>query len=186
MNPASRFSVADYECLLAGVVHVIDEVQRATARAVNAAMTTTYWLIGRRIVEQEQRRPVLPICEALLPWLRNLEPGFVIRWKQDQQEPIKRIQTAFDAARTRAKFSPAITPYSIRHTVAVELRKRGVPLLGFELENQPTPGELRAHCVPKLEALVPQVIDFMVGVTGFEPATPTSRILNWGVRPRSR
>jgi hypothetical protein len=49
------------------------------------------------------------------------------------------------------------------------------PLLGFQLENQPTPSELRAHCVPKLSALVPQVVDFMVGVTGFEPATPTSR-----------
>jgi hypothetical protein len=43
------------------------------------------------------------------------------------------------------------------------------PLLGFELENQPTPGELqlRAHGVPKLEALVPQVIDFMVGVSPY-------------------
>jgi integrase len=179
--------------------------------------------VGR--AQTKKRRPVLPICDALLPWLRNLEPGFVIRWKRDQEEPIKRIQTAFDAARTRAKFSPAITPYSIRHTVAVELRKRGVPmaevagflghklerfatteiyaryapdyrgaairaiddffrelspllsrpLLGFELENQPTPNEQRAHCVPKLSALVPQVVDFMVGVTGFEPATPTSR-----------
>ena len=168
--------------------------------------------VGR--AQTKKRRPVLPICDALLPWLRNLEPGFVIRWKRDQEEPIKHIQTAFDAARTRAKFSPAITPYSIRHTVAVELRKRGVPmaevagflghkmerfatteiyaryapdfrgaavraiddffrelspllarpLLGFELENQPTPAELRAHCVPKLSALVPQVIDFMVGV----------------------
>ena len=54
MNPASRFSVADYECLLANVVHVIDEARRATARAVNAAMTTMYWLFGRRIAEQEQ------------------------------------------------------------------------------------------------------------------------------------
>jgi hypothetical protein len=53
---------------------------------------------------------------------------FVIRWKRDQEEPIKRIQTAFQTARARAKFSPAITPYSIRHTVAVELRKRGVPM----------------------------------------------------------
>jgi len=36
------------------VVHVIDEAQRATARVVNAAMTTTYWLIGRPIAEHEQ------------------------------------------------------------------------------------------------------------------------------------
>jgi hypothetical protein len=39
---------------MADVVHIIDEARRATARAVNAVMTTTYWLIGRRIVEQEQ------------------------------------------------------------------------------------------------------------------------------------
>jgi predicted nuclease of restriction endonuclease-like (RecB) superfamily len=36
-------------------VHVIDEARRAAARTVNAAMTTTYWLIGRRIVEEDQR-----------------------------------------------------------------------------------------------------------------------------------
>ena len=55
MNPADRFSVADYEGLLTDVVHVIDEARRAAARTVNAAMTATYWLIGRRIVEEEQR-----------------------------------------------------------------------------------------------------------------------------------
>jgi hypothetical protein len=54
MNPANRFCVADYECLLADVVHVIDEAPRATALAVDAAMTTTYWLIARRIVQQER------------------------------------------------------------------------------------------------------------------------------------
>jgi predicted nuclease of restriction endonuclease-like (RecB) superfamily len=55
MNPANRVSAADYEGLLVDVVHVIDEARRAAARMVNAAMTTTYWLIGRRIVEEEQR-----------------------------------------------------------------------------------------------------------------------------------
>jgi hypothetical protein len=40
--------------LLTYVARVIDEARRAAARAVNAIMTTTYWLVGRRIVEQEQ------------------------------------------------------------------------------------------------------------------------------------
>jgi integrase len=152
--------------------------------------------VGR--AQTKKRRPVVPICEMLLPYLRNLEPGFVIRWKRDQTEPMKRVQTAFDAALARAKLNPAITPYSIRHTVAVELRKRGVPmaevagflgdkleqfatteiyaryapdyrgaavraideffrelspllaqpLLGFELEDQPTPEDLRAIACP--------------------------------------
>jgi|SRR6185312_1210800 len=55
MNPARRVSVADYDGLLADVVHVINEGRRSAARAVNAAITTTYWLIGYRIVEEEQR-----------------------------------------------------------------------------------------------------------------------------------
>jgi hypothetical protein len=55
MSPANRFSVAHYESLLTDVVNVIDEARRAVARTVNAAMTTTYWLIGCRIVEEEQR-----------------------------------------------------------------------------------------------------------------------------------
>jgi predicted nuclease of restriction endonuclease-like (RecB) superfamily len=55
MNPTKRVSLADYDDFLADVVHVIDEARRAAARTVNAAMTTTYWLIGRRVVEEEQR-----------------------------------------------------------------------------------------------------------------------------------
>lgn len=55
MNSAKRFAVAGYDGLLADVVHVISQARHSAARAVNAAMTTTYWLIGWRIVEEEQR-----------------------------------------------------------------------------------------------------------------------------------
>jgi hypothetical protein len=54
MNHANRFSLADCEGVLADVVHVIDEVWRATARTVDAGLTTKYWFIGCRLVEQEQ------------------------------------------------------------------------------------------------------------------------------------
>ncbi|MBK6809270.1 MAG: DUF1016 family protein [Sandaracinaceae bacterium] len=40
--------------MLGDVAHVIEEARRAAARSVNAVMTATYWLVGRRIVEQEQ------------------------------------------------------------------------------------------------------------------------------------
>jgi hypothetical protein len=48
MNHANRFSVADYEGLLADVVHVFDEARRAAARTVDAGLTTTYWLSPNR------------------------------------------------------------------------------------------------------------------------------------------
>jgi predicted nuclease of restriction endonuclease-like (RecB) superfamily len=43
-----------YEDLFADVVRVIEDARRAAARSVNIVMTATYWLVGRRIVEQEQ------------------------------------------------------------------------------------------------------------------------------------
>jgi predicted nuclease of restriction endonuclease-like (RecB) superfamily len=36
-------------------VRVIEDARRTAARSVNAVMTATYWLVGRRIVEREQQ-----------------------------------------------------------------------------------------------------------------------------------
>jgi hypothetical protein len=43
-----------YHKLLSGVVSLIEESRRKVARSVNSVLTSTYWLIGRRIVEHEQ------------------------------------------------------------------------------------------------------------------------------------
>jgi hypothetical protein len=40
----------DYSELLGGVGELLESARRASARAVNAFMTATYWEIGRRIV----------------------------------------------------------------------------------------------------------------------------------------
>jgi predicted nuclease of restriction endonuclease-like (RecB) superfamily len=44
-----------YEAVLADVAGLVAAARSVSARTVNAIMTTTYWNIGRRIVEQEQR-----------------------------------------------------------------------------------------------------------------------------------
>ncbi len=44
-----------YNGLLKGLVELLEQARRASARAVNAVMTATYWEIGRRIVEYEQK-----------------------------------------------------------------------------------------------------------------------------------
>ena len=43
-----------YHDVLGGIVELLESARRAAARAVNAAMTATYWELGRRIVEHEQ------------------------------------------------------------------------------------------------------------------------------------
>ena len=54
-NPDALLLASDYDGLLAEVVVLLETARRTAARAVNAVMTATYWEIGRRIVEVEQR-----------------------------------------------------------------------------------------------------------------------------------
>jgi len=53
MKPANR-ALAGYDGIRAHIVALLESARRASARAVNALMTATYWEIGRRIVEAEQ------------------------------------------------------------------------------------------------------------------------------------
>src|SRR5262249_35925835 len=105
-------------------------------------------------------RPTLPICDALLPWLRHLLPGPVVNYRgrrlADSRMMFKHLtgraarQIRQDAAaaardhrraghrndawaaiydgRQRSTAMLEVTAYTIRHTVAVEMRKRGVPV----------------------------------------------------------
>jgi hypothetical protein len=45
----------DYGAVLADVSDLLESARRAVARSVNAVMTASYWAVGRRIVEEEQR-----------------------------------------------------------------------------------------------------------------------------------
>src|SRR5205809_3457546 len=45
---------AEYGGLIGGIAELLEASRRTTARTVNALMTSTYWEIGRRIVEFEQ------------------------------------------------------------------------------------------------------------------------------------
>ena len=62
--------LAGYERLFADVAEVIQEARRSAARSVNAVITASYWLVGRRIVEQEQGgKPRAEYGEAVLKQL---------------------------------------------------------------------------------------------------------------------
>lgn len=46
---------AHYDSIFGDISKVIDAARRSVARSVNCIITAAYWLIGRRIVESEQR-----------------------------------------------------------------------------------------------------------------------------------
>ncbi len=75
--------------------------------------------------QNKKRRPTLPMCNTLLPYLRALPAGPIVSY---HGRALKSIKTPFERARVRAGLSKDVTPYTIRHTVAAEMRRRGVPV----------------------------------------------------------
>ena len=45
-----RPNITEYSSLVGGIGKLLESARHASARAVNALMTATYWEIGRRIV----------------------------------------------------------------------------------------------------------------------------------------
>lgn len=54
-KPEQAQAAAGYDAMIRRVVRLVDQSRRVASRAVNAVMTSTYWAIGRHIVEYEQR-----------------------------------------------------------------------------------------------------------------------------------
>jgi DUF1016 N-terminal domain len=47
--------IEGYDSIVSELVDLVESARRVSARSVNAVMTATYWEIGRRMVEFEQR-----------------------------------------------------------------------------------------------------------------------------------
>jgi integrase len=79
--------------------------------------------------EQNKKfRPLLPVAPTLRPWLDlNLKTGKSGRYITFKGEPIRNIMHAWRILKGAAKLDEKVTPYSIRHTMAREMRKRRVP-----------------------------------------------------------
>ena len=79
---------------------------------------------GRR--QNKKHRPVLAVTPTLKPWLQIArEP--TKRYVAYGGKPIKSITSAWSLLVTEAGLDERVTPYSIRHGMAREMRKRKVP-----------------------------------------------------------
>ena len=99
-------ALVGYEDLFADVARVIEEARRAAIRSVNAVMTATYWLVGRRIVEQEQDgRARAGYGEALLEQLSaDLTARFGRGFSVDNLETMRRFFNTYpDAAAEKSE-----------------------------------------------------------------------------------
>lgn len=77
---------------------------------------------GRR--QTKKFRPTVPITDTLLPFVRSATgERFVMWW----DKPVGSIKGAFNRAVAHAQLPRLVTPYSLRHTMATELRRLEVP-----------------------------------------------------------
>jgi len=79
---------------------------------------------GRK--QNKKHRPILAVASSLRPWFQAVtDPGQ--RYVTYGGKPIESISTAWDNLVEEAGLDSRVTPYSIRHGMGREMRKRKVP-----------------------------------------------------------
>jgi integrase len=76
--------------------------------------------------QNKKHRPIVPVAPTLKPWLERAV-GPSDRYVSHRGEPVGSILHAWRLTRAKAGLDERVTPYSIRHGMARELRKLRVP-----------------------------------------------------------
>jgi len=76
--------------------------------------------------QNKKFRPIIPVTSTLMPWLER-DVGAVGRYVSYRRKPVQSILHMWRLTRAEADLDERVTPYSIRHGLARELRKRRVP-----------------------------------------------------------
>ena len=142
-----------YDGLLQGVLRLLEEARKTSARSVNAIMTATYWEIGQRIVEREQEgRRRAGYGEAVRAWeaVRPPQPLtldeksgelveflFMYRGKRVAERYINETLIGIlcnKAGIPRMDARSNITSHRARSTIASQLFNAKEPMSLFELQ----------------------------------------------------
>jgi predicted nuclease of restriction endonuclease-like (RecB) superfamily len=112
-----------YDRVLGDILGLLEQSRRTAARAVNALMTTIYWAIGRRIVDEEQGgRGRAAYGEALLKRLSaDLTRRFGRGFSERNLEQMRLFYAAWPISQTpSAKSSPAHPALDISQTLSAK------------------------------------------------------------------
>jgi len=119
-----------YGGLLGGITELLEAARRGSARAVNAIMTATYWEIGRRIVEFEQKGKVRAEYGAhLLERLaEDLRRRFGRGFSTDNLETMRLFYLAFSPERISETLSRKFSPGAKSETALREFDMQDLAL----------------------------------------------------------
>jgi integrase len=128
--------------------------------------------------QNKKRRPVVPMVAALRPYIATAPAGPLVQYNGHQ---VRSMKKSWQAMRSAAGLDRDVVPYTIRHTVATELRARLVPpwevaaWLGHEMPNLRTT-ERYAKFAPDYLARGRDAIDALISEIGRVAARPISNV----------
>jgi integrase len=158
-----------------------------TAARLEALLELTTWQcdVQRRTinlnppgrVKTRKRRPIIPMPEWLVAWIETAPPGHLVQYRG---KPVRKIAKAFRTLRAAAGFGEDVTAYTLRHSVATELARRGVPpleiahLLGHRMPDLRTTGRY-VHVMPGHLAAAREALDALANEIGLAATRPILR-----------
>src|SRR5947208_6845249 len=150
----------EYGGLIGDIGELLEAARRNAARAVNALMTATYWEIGRRIVEFEQRgKKRAEYGEELLQRLtQDLTARFGRGFSYPNVNKFRQFYLAFPSPRILS--TPSIeSAQPIVSTASIESQRK---------KGQTSSGELPGHDLADRFPSGLRVSAFGQGVRGFD------------------
>jgi predicted nuclease of restriction endonuclease-like (RecB) superfamily len=111
--------ISGYESILSDIVDLLESARRASARAINALMTATYWEVGRRIVEFEQGgKKRATYAEALLKRLSaDLSAQFGRGFSRQNLQQMRQFYITYSPEKIRQTLSGKLGQEEIENIV---------------------------------------------------------------------
>ena len=122
-----------YEALLSNVSELLQRGRQNAAKSVNAVLTTTYWLVGRRLVEFEQRGKERAVygTELLKRLSGDLQSRFGRGFSERNLEQMRQFYLQWENPRTLSADSAVRISPKISQTPSAKLSLRDVPVFSL-------------------------------------------------------
>jgi predicted nuclease of restriction endonuclease-like (RecB) superfamily len=123
-------STEDYDELLLSVVELLEAGRLKAAHAVHSVLTATYWLVGRRLVEHEQKGQTrAPYGAELLKQLwRDLQDRLGRGFSERNLEQMRHFFLLWPKSQTLSAISADIEPGEISQTPSAKSVTHPVPV----------------------------------------------------------
>ena len=95
-------------------------------------------------VQTKKFRPVVVAIPAIRDWLAARPAGPLVTTERAPGKALKSVRTAWRAACGRAGFGPDVTAYSLRHSAAGHMRRKGVPSEQISIQLGHVPVDVKA------------------------------------------